>query len=280
MTPPVALSIAGSDSGGGAGIQADLRTWSSLGVHGATAVTAVTAQNTMVVRHVYPIPAPVVVAQIEAVLDDLFVAAVKTGMLPDPATIDAVADMAASGRLPFLVVDPVFVSSSGQSLSSPASLVALRDRLLPHAMVVTPNAAEAALLTGLAVDDLPGQRRAALTLGARTPTVVVTGGDLDGDPVDVICHHGDLHECRHRRIVTSNSHGTGCTFSAALAAFLMFGLVAEKAVSAAAEFVAAGLIGASDWRLGQGRGPLDHFGWSSPAESTSLPFSPASPRSS
>jgi hydroxymethylpyrimidine/phosphomethylpyrimidine kinase len=266
--PPVALTIAGSDSGGGAGIQADLRTFAALGVFGTTAITAVTAQNSTGVRRVDTLPPAAVVAQVEAVLDDLPVAAVKTGMLGAAATVEAVADLAVAGRLPHLVVDPVMVASSGAVLAPPEVIGAYHQRLLRLATVITPNLPEAAVLVGA---DRPGgaaqgteQERLARLLGERTGTaVVVKGGHAGGERVrDVMWRDGRVEVLERPRIATGNTHGSGCTFAAALAAHLGQGRDLAAAVAAAGDFVQAALAGARTWRLGKGPGPLDHFGWS------------------
>ena len=180
MTPPVALTIAGSDSSGGAGIQADLKTFAALGVYGTCAITALTAQNTCGVAGIHVVPADFVVAQIEAVLDDLPVAAVKTGMLATPAIVSAVADLAAAGRLPKLVVDPVMVASSGDRLLEPEAEALYVEALLPHASLLTSNLREAEVLLGTPIRTLAEQREAACALGALGPAIVVIKG---GHPV-------------------------------------------------------------------------------------------------
>lgn len=260
----VALSIAGSDSGGGAGIQADLRTFAALRVFGATAVTAVTAQSTTGVRAITPLPPEAVVEQIEAVLDDLPVAAVKTGMLADARTVDAVAALARSGRLPHLVVDPVMVASSGAVLASAETVAAYREVLLPVAEVVTPNVPEATVLAGCR----PGsadQATLARVLGeASGAAIVVKGGHAAGARVeDVVWHDGRSVHCGRPRICTGNTHGSGCSFAAAVAVGLARGEAVEEAVAGAGAFVHRAIQGAVGWRLGAGPGPLDHFGWGS-----------------
>jgi hydroxymethylpyrimidine/phosphomethylpyrimidine kinase len=265
-TPQTALTIAGSDSGGGAGIQADLKTFAALGVHGTSALTAVTAQNTAEVRGVVAIDPDFVRLQIEAVLDDFSVQSVKTGMLANQAVVDVVATLAAAGRLPQLVVDPVLVSSSGQALMAPDGLEAYLERLLPHALVVTPNLREAGALTGIDVDQLMSvsamtevaeQIRAG---GARY--VVVKGGHLTDAAHDVVAGPEGVTVLEAVRVRTGNDHGTGCSLSAAITAHLAQGAGVLDAVRAAKVFVANGLAGAAGWRLGAGHGPIDHFGWS------------------
>ncbi|MCW2666393.1 MAG: phosphomethylpyrimidine kinase, partial [Frankiales bacterium] len=266
MTPLVALTIAGSDSGGGAGIQADLKTFAACGVFGTSAVSALTAQNTTGVRGVHPVPADFVVAQVEAVLDDFAVRAVKTGMLATAQVVEAVAGLAAGGRLPQLVVDPVMVASSGARLLEPAAEWAYAQLLLPHAHVVTPNLYEAQVLLGREITTLAGQRDAAKAigqLGARH--VLVKGGhavrDAGDQAVDVLWDGSELVELRAPRVAGGNDHGTGCSLASAIAAGLAKGADLRTAVQDAKAYVARALTGAAGWRLGAGHGPLDHFGW-------------------
>ena len=265
-TPPTALTIAGSDSGGGAGIQADLKTFAAHGVHGTSALTAVTAQNTAQVRGVVALDPDFVRLQIETVLDDFAVTGVKTGMLANRAIVDVVADLAGAGRLPGLVVDPVLVSSTGQALMAPEGLAAYLERLLPHALVVTPNLREAGALTGIDVGELmtvPAMTEAAELIRARGARyVVVKGGHLTDAAPDVVAGPEGVTVLEAVRVVTGNDHGTGCSLSAAIAAYLAQGDDVLTAVRAAKAFVARGLAGAAGWRLGAGHGPIDHFGWS------------------
>jgi len=264
--PAVALTIAGSDSGGGAGIQADLKAFAAMGVFGTSALTALTAQNTRGVRGVHPCPSDFVVAQVEAVLDDLPVAAVKTGMLATSATVAAVAGLAAAGRLPQLVVDPVMVSSSGHRLLEEAAERSYVEQLLPHARVLTPNLLEAQVLLGASIGTLAEQRDAARALGDLGPAVVVVKGghavsDAGNEAVDVVWDGTDLSELRAPRVDTANNHGTGCTFASAIAAGLAGGADVGDAVRAAKAYVSRAVTGSATWRLGGGHGPLDHFGW-------------------
>ncbi|HEY3240182.1 MAG TPA: bifunctional hydroxymethylpyrimidine kinase/phosphomethylpyrimidine kinase [Acidimicrobiia bacterium] len=273
-TPAVVLTIAGSDSGGGAGIQADLRTFAALGVHGACAITAVTAQNTAEVRAVHPLPPEVVDAQIAAVLADLSVAAVKTGMLATTEIARVVAARARAGALPHLVVDPVLVASSGGRLFDASFESAYLDLLFPVAEVVTPNLAEAEVLLGRQLSTLDDMAAAAEEL-AKTgaTTVVVKGGHLPGvrgvprggrrDAIDVVWHAGDVTELRRPWVATTNNHGTGCSFASATAAGLARGRPVLRALEEAKDFVTAALAGGAAWRLGAGHGPLDHMGWTS-----------------
>ncbi|HEY5023435.1 MAG TPA: bifunctional hydroxymethylpyrimidine kinase/phosphomethylpyrimidine kinase [Acidimicrobiales bacterium] len=263
MDPPVAMTIAGSDSGGGAGLQADLKTFAAHGVFGTSVVTAVTAQNSAEVRGVVPIDPDFVELQIDTVVADLPVAAVKTGMLASSATVAAVARWAAAGRLPNLVVDPVLVASTGRPLLDAGGVEAYLRLLLPHALVATPNTREAGLLTDTVVDDVESMVRAARRLadtGARA--VVVKGGHLGGDHApDVVLVEGELHVLDGRRLVSANDHGTGCTLSAATAALLARGVELLEALAQAKAFVRTAMAGSSTWHLGAGHGPLDHFGW-------------------
>jgi hydroxymethylpyrimidine/phosphomethylpyrimidine kinase len=261
--PPVVLTVAGSDSGGGAGLQADLRAFAATGVFGACAVTAVTVQDTTAVHAVHQVPTEVVVAQVRAVLADLPVAATKTGLLGSSATVAAVAELADAGELPQVVVDPVLAASSGASLADPGTVDAYRRLLVPAAAVVTPNLPEAAALAGdrLTGDDDAG--RLARRLGELTDAlVVVTGGHgADPDEVEDVAWDGRrLQRWRRRRVRTHNSHGTGCTFSAALAAGLASGLAPLAAAESAGALVAAALAASRDWRLGRGSGPIDPLG--------------------
>jgi hydroxymethylpyrimidine/phosphomethylpyrimidine kinase len=266
MTPIVALTIAGSDSGGGAGIQADLKTFAALGVFGTSAVTALTAQNTRGVRGVHPIPAEFVIAQIEAVRDDLNLAATKTGMLANAATVRAVADLAATGVLPNLVVDPVMVSSSGDRLLESDAERLYTEALFPHARVITPNLREAEVLLGYTIRTLAEQHEAAFALGKLGPAaVVVKGGhavaDSADEAVDVVWDGTTTYELRAARVDTPNNHGTGCSFASATAAGLARGASVREALAAAKAYVFGAVRGGRDWHIGSGHGPLDHFGW-------------------
>jgi hydroxymethylpyrimidine/phosphomethylpyrimidine kinase len=265
-TPPTALTIAGSDSGGGAGAQADLKTFAALRVYGTCALTAVTAQNTAEVRGVVALEPTFVQQQIETVLDDFAVGSVKTGMLATAATVTAVADLAKRGLLPSLVVDPVLVSSTGHRLLEDAGIVAYLHDLLPHAQVVTPNLREAAVLGDTDVDSLRAlEARVAVaerirTTGARY--VVVKGGHLTDSADDVVAGPDGVLVLPGERVDTGNDHGTGCSLSAAIAAYLARGATVPEAITQAKAFVARALAGGAAWRLGAGHGPLDHFGWS------------------
>ena len=273
MQPIAVLSIAGSDSGGGAGIQADIRTLSAFGVHATTAITAVTAQNTVGVSAIAVIAPDVVAEQVRAVDDDFTLRAVKTGMLAQASTVEVVAELAREGRLPHLVVDPVLVSSTGHVLMADGGVDAYRDALIPLAQVATPNLREACLLADVDIHDITDV--AAMTELARavlergSTWVLVKGGHLDalreqgvGAP-DVLVSSDEVIVFNAPRVTTINDHGTGCSLSAAIAAGLGLGRSVPDAVRDAKSFVLAGLEGAQSWQLGHGHGPIDHFGWSS-----------------
>jgi hydroxymethylpyrimidine/phosphomethylpyrimidine kinase len=275
--PPVALTIAGSDSGSGAGIQADLRAMAAFGVLATTAITAVTAQNTAEVRAVHLVPPEMVDAQIAAVLSDLPVQATKTGMLGSAETVEVVAARAGRNELPRLVVDPVMVASTGRPLLDADGVAAYRDRLLPHALVVTPNLWEAGMLVDEAPPaDVDAMVELAYRIAALGPTwVLVKGGHLPGvdgqrsqrgrppDTVeDVLCDGRQAFRLGRAWVDTPNTHGTGCSLSAALAANLAAGKEVGEAAETATRFVHEALVRARGWRLGAGHGPIDHLGWS------------------
>ena len=245
------LAVGGSDSGGGAGIAADLKTLQALGVHGCPVITAVTAQDSKAVHEVFSVPAAVVRAQLTAVLADLGADVVKTGMLGTGEVVAAVAD-AVPGRL--LVVDPVGVSSTGQSLLTADGLVVLRDRLLPLATVVTPNLAEVAALTGFVVRGAADLREAAQRVADLGPMwVLVTGGHLDGPPLDLL-HGPSVVELPGERVHSRHTHGTGCTLAAALAGYLALGHDVPTAALQAKAFVTAAI--SNGYPLGSGPGPV------------------------
>ena len=252
-----ALTIAGSDSGGGAGIQADLKTFSAHGVFGTTAITAVTAQNTLGVTRVLAMPADLVVAQIDAVVTDLGADATKIGMLATGEIVEAVAEAIAHHRLPHVVLDTVMVAKGGARLLDPDAIEAIRRVLLPLAEVVTVNVPEAEALTSLTITDTGGLREAAARLvGMGARTVVVKGGHLPGPAVDDF-FDGERHvELRAPRIDTRHTHGTGCTLAAAIAARLALGDPLLEAVQAAKRYVTAAIERAPG--LGRGHGPLGH----------------------
>jgi hydroxymethylpyrimidine/phosphomethylpyrimidine kinase len=263
----VALTIAGSDSGGGAGLQADLKTFAALGVFGTCAITAVTAQNTATVAASQSMAPGLVTLQVTTVLEDLAVAAVKTGMLATSGIVSAVSELARSGLLPNLVVDPVLVSTSGRRLLDEDAIPVYLERLFPFAEVVTPNLHEARLLAGMSITDVDQMIEAAHKIASAGPrTVVVKGGHLGGDQSpDVVLSGGDVTLLEAERVQTSNDHGTGCTLSAAIVAFLARGETVPVAIERAKQFVTRAISGAASWGLGSGHGPLDHFGWTDSA---------------
>jgi hydroxymethylpyrimidine/phosphomethylpyrimidine kinase len=270
-TLPIALTIAGSDSGGGAGIQADLKTFHAFGVFGTTALTAVTAQNTLGVQAIHPIPVEIVRAQIHSVAQDLKPGAVKTGMLATTELVMVVAEAIQANHLENFVMDPVMVATSGHRLLAQDAEVALATRLLPLASLVTPNLHEARILTGLPVEDLKGMEEAARVLvqmGAAS--ALVKGGHLEGQElVDIFWDGTREIFWRRAKLDTPHTHGTGCTLSAAAAAGLAQGLDLPVAVEEAIKFVARAIESAPG--LGQGHGPVNHF--------TETPFHPRAKKS-
>jgi hydroxymethylpyrimidine/phosphomethylpyrimidine kinase len=258
----IALTIAGSDSSGGAGIQADLKTFSAFGVYGASVITALTAQNTRGVQGVEAVPARFVAAQLESVLSDLEVGAVKTGMLADAEITESVARrLTAAPRLP-LVVDPVMVATSGDILLRPEAIGAIKSALIPLATLITPNLAEAAVLLGCSKAEseaeMRDQGRALLGLGCRA--VLVKGGHGTGEhAVDVLADGSGFETYASPRIDTPHTHGTGCTLSAAIAALLAQGAALAEAVRRAKAYVWQGLQSGRTLGVGSGRGPVDHL---------------------
>lgn len=257
-----ALTIAGSDSGGGAGIQADLKTFAAFGVFGTSAITAITAQNTRGVTRVQALDPVLVVAQIDAVVSDLGANATKIGMLANTAVVEAVAYAVARHALPYVVIDPVMVAKGGDHLLDASAVHALRTVLVPLATVLTPNVPEAEVLTGLTITTVGGLREAAARLvGMGARSVVVKGGHLtlaSGRAVDVWHDGTRVVELDAERIATSHTHGTGCTFSSAVAAGLALGHDVETSVRAAKAYVTGAIRHAPG--LGHGHGPLNH-GW-------------------
>jgi hydroxymethylpyrimidine/phosphomethylpyrimidine kinase len=257
-TPPCVLAVAGSDSAGGAGIQADLKTMLALGVHGMSVVCAVTAQNSVGVQGYWEVPPDAVRAQLASVLGDIGVQAVKTGMLASAPIVQTVASMLAGVPAP-IVIDPVAVSKHGDSLLSGGTLDALKRDLLPLATVVTPNLLEAELLTGQSITDEAGMRRAAEALSALGPRwILVKGGHLAGNPVDLLFDGSEMTRFPAQRIDSPHTHGTGCTLASAIASNLALGMAVPAAVEAAKEFVTGAI--AAGFPLGAGIGPVDH-GW-------------------
>jgi hydroxymethylpyrimidine kinase/phosphomethylpyrimidine kinase len=259
-SPFVAMTIAGSDSGGGAGIAADLETFAAHGVFGTLALTAVTAQDTKAVHDVLVVPVELVEAQITCVASDFVVRAVKTGMLATVAIVDCLASFAQAGQLPRLVVDPVMVSSTGALLLEGDAIGAYR-RLLSYAQVATPNLPETEALLGRSVEtkkDMIEAARALFDFGVAF--AVIKGGHLGGkDALDIVFDGREVLELHEDKVQTRNTHGTGCTFSAAIAANLALGLGPLDAIVAAKLYVTDAIHASSRWNLGAGIGPINHF---------------------
>lgn len=262
MSAPIAVTIAGSDSGGGAGIQADLKTFSALGVYGASVITALTAQNTLGVRAIHDAPPDFIAAQIDAVFSDLEVRAVKIGMLSRVATIETVANGIDRHRMRNVVLDPVMVAASGDRLLAQDAVAALRLMLIPRALVITPNLPEAAALLDapIAKDEaeMQVQARALLKLGAKA--VLIKGGHGESaESVDLLVDAGGVVRLAAPRVPTANTHGTGCTLSSAIAAELAKGRALADAVRAAKTYITAAIKAADRLKIGKGRGPVHHF---------------------
>ncbi|MGW2560019.1 bifunctional hydroxymethylpyrimidine kinase/phosphomethylpyrimidine kinase [Streptomyces sp. NPDC001514] len=254
--PPRVLTVAGSDSGGGAGIQADLKTMLALGVHGMSVITAVTAQNSLGVQGAWELPVEAVRAQFRSVVDDIGVQAVKTGMLASAELVDTVAELLAGTDAP-VVVDPVGVSKHGDALLAVSALDSVRTKLLPAATVATPNLDEVAQLTGVQVETETDLRRAAEAVLAYGPRwALIKGGHLEGDAVDLLTDGTEEHWLRAPRHDNRHTHGTGCTLASAVAAGLARGLSVPEAVRAAKEYVTGAI--AAGFPLGGGIGPVDH----------------------
>jgi hydroxymethylpyrimidine/phosphomethylpyrimidine kinase len=258
LTPPKALTIAGSDSGGGAGIQADLKTFAALGVYGSSAVTAVTAQNTRGVFAVAEVPEEVIAMQIDVVLEDIGADAAKTGMLSSASIVETVASRLEAWGVEMLVVDPVMVAKGGHPLLQASAVAAVKQHLLPLALVVTPNIPEAEVLSGITVDSPDAARDAARAIAALGPRwVVIKGGHLAGDPTDLVYDGESFTEFSAERIDTQNTHGTGCTFSAAIAALLARGLPPLEAIEAAKIWLTEAIR--ESYAIGDGHSPVNHF---------------------
>ena len=255
---PVAMTVAGSDSGGGAGVQADLKTFAALGVYGASTLTAITAQNTVAVTAVHELPTELIAAQIEAVVSDIGVDSVKTGMLSSSKIVEIVAKELERHGIRNLVVDPVMVAKSGAPLLREEAVDSVRTRLIPLAALVTPNVPEAETLTGLKVETDEDMREAArriIVMGAGA--VVVKGGHREGPATDLYYDGADFVEFSSERFETANTHGTGCTFASAAAAGLAQGKSVVEAVALAKEYVTEAIR--HSYPLGQGHGPVHHF---------------------
>lgn len=258
----IAVTVAGSDSGGGAGLQGDLKTFSALGVYGACVVTALTAQSTTGVNAIHDVPPAFVAAQMDAVFSDLRVDAVKIGMLSRAGVIEAVAAGLDRWRQTRVVLDPVMLASSGQRLLAPDAIDVLKRVLIPRAAVLTPNLPEAAALLGTepaeTADEMRAQAEQLLTLGART--IVIKGGHAAGrDSIDLIVDRNGVVALPLERLASRSTHGTGCAFSAAIAAGLAKGLDVEQATRAAKRYVHAAIAAADSLAIGSGPGPVHHF---------------------
>jgi hydroxymethylpyrimidine/phosphomethylpyrimidine kinase len=259
---PVALTIAGSDSSGGAGIQADLKTFAALGVYGASVITALTAQNTLGVSAIHQVPPEFVTAQIDSVFSDLSIGAVKIGMVAQAATIDAIEAGLARWSPKHVVLDPVMVATSGDRLLGREAVAALRTKLIPRASLLTPNLPEAAAL----LDEPAAQSEAAIEsqgrrlLEMRCPAVLIKGGHGEGaESVDYLVTAGGIVALAGPRIATKHTHGTGCSLSSAIAAGLAKGEDMETAVRNAKAWVSAAIVAADRLAIGQGHGPIHHF---------------------
>jgi hydroxymethylpyrimidine/phosphomethylpyrimidine kinase len=262
MTTPVALTIAGSDSSGGAGIQADLKTFAALGVYGASVITALTAQNTKGVTGIHWVPAEFVTAQIEAVFADLDVRSVKIGMVAQLATIEAIVAGLARWSPKHVVLDPVMVATSGDRLLAADAVDALRTKLIPRASLITPNLPEAAALLGAPVAvsqaDIEGQAQLLLSMGCQA--VLIKGGHGEGsESIDYLARGNRTIALAAPRIATKNTHGTGCSLSSAVAAGLAKGEDLETAVRNAKAFIGAAIAAADRFSVGHGHGPIHHF---------------------
>ena len=255
---PKAMTIAGSDSGGGAGIQADLKTFAALGVYGTSTLTAITAQNTVGVTAIHEIPTDVIASQIEAVLADIGADAVKTGMLANTAIIECVASQIQRHGVTQLVVDPVMVAKSGDTLLREGAAQSLCTQLIPLAALVTPNIPEAQVLTGMEIssdNDMRVAARRVIEMGAGA--VVVKGGHREGPATDLFYDGSNFREFTAPRMETANTHGTGCTFASAAAAGLARGMTLQDAVALAKDYVTEAIR--HSFPMGRGHGPLNHF---------------------
>jgi hydroxymethylpyrimidine/phosphomethylpyrimidine kinase len=262
MTTPVALTIAGSDSSGGAGIQADLKTFAALGVYGASVITALTAQNTQGVSGIHQVPAEFVTAQIDAVFSDLAVAAVKIGMVAQPASIDAIVAGLTRWSPKHVVLDPVMVATSGDRLLAREAVDALRKKLIPRASVITPNLPEAAALLDepVAMNEAAVESQGQRLLAMGCPAVLIKGGHGQGtESIDYLIEAKRTIALAAPRIATKNTHGTGCSLSSAIAAGLAKGESLEAAVRNAKAWVSAAIASADRFSVGHGHGPIHHF---------------------
>lgn len=263
MTPPILLSIAGSDCSGGAGIQADIKTISALGGYAATVITAVTAQNTLGVQAVHPLPADIVRAQILSVMDDLQPAAVKIGMVHNAAIVQVIAQCLQKYRPGFIVYDPVMISTSGRRLMTEETMLTIKEELFPLCTLITPNLSEASMLTGQSISTPAEMELAARLLSRRYHTaILIKGGHLQGNEMcDVLCTYPST-TCQlytSSKIESSNLHGTGCTLSSAIATFLAYDHSLDEAVRRAKDYISTAIRNGSALNIGHGNGPLWHF---------------------
>lgn len=259
---PTALTIAGSDSGGGAGIQADLKTFSAIGVFGTSVITSITAQNTREVRKVEVLSPEIIQLQLEAVLDDIRVDVIKTGMLPTPEVIEIVASVIDRYQLKQLIIDPVMVATTGARLSSANTIEAFQYCLFPRILLITPNIPEAEALSGIEIRDESAIYKAAdimMNMGCRA--VLIKGGHLQGmDSTDILFRQNEKPmKFTSNRVKTKNVHGTGCSFSSAIAAYLALGNDLEQAVQKAKEFIYQAIEAGANITTGKGSGPVNHF---------------------
>jgi len=258
MSIKKALTIAGSDSGAGAGIQADLKTFAALGVYGTSAITAITAQNTVGVQGVHNLPAEFIALQIDSVLSDIGADAIKTGMLPNGQIIEVVCDKIQLYRFSKVVIDPVMIATSGHHLISDEAIRVLTDKLIPLAYVITPNINEAEVITGIKIQNTQDMELAARRIKAKgADNVVVKGGHLSGDAIDVLFAGGEFIYYGSERLQTKHIHGTGCTFSAAITAELAKGSDLRSAVTVAKNYITNAIR--YSYNIGNGHGPVNHF---------------------
>ncbi|GIS68119.1 MAG: hydroxymethylpyrimidine/phosphomethylpyrimidine kinase [Chloroflexota bacterium] len=256
--PPKSLTIAGSDSGGGAGIQADLKTFASLGVYGTSAITAVTSQNTLGVTDIVNIPAKSVISQIEAIISDIGTDSIKTGMLSDASIVNAVSSYISQSKFEKVIVDPVMISKSGHKLLSESAIKSMVEMLIPISFIITPNIPEASIISETKINSIESAKIAAkkiVKLGAKT--CIVKGGHFEGPPIDVFYDGKKYETFKSKRINTKNTHGTGCTFSAAIAAYIAKGEDVISAISKSKNYINSAIQ--ENFLIGKGHGPLNHF---------------------
>ena len=256
--PPKSLTIAGSDSGGGAGIQADLKTFASLGVYGTSAITAVTSQNTLGVTDIVNVPTKSVISQIEAVLSDIGTDSIKIGMLSNASIVNAVSSYISQSKFEKVIVDPVMISKSGHKLLSESAIKSMIKMLIPISFIITPNIPEASIISETKINSIESAKIAAkkiVKLGAKA--CIVKGGHFDGPPIDVFYDGKKYETFKSERINTKNTHGTGCTFSAAIAAYIAKGEDIISAISKSKNYINSAIQ--ENFLIGKGYGPLNHF---------------------